>query len=283
MFLNLLSTQCSGPSIWTEMLRDTCPFKYVASTKRIKILLKVCLLSREIRLQQSLYCIWYCCMIRDIVVGLIPVVSHQYSVPCPQIERRFAFNTSHYYNCKMAKLAWMSVWQKWCIGQSMPHITPALLRTLLYTSNYTIYGTTTLYKTITDLQQYCDLFLNLSFKFKYMQNILFANMMRLTWRCCQLKKIHNYVHTTPFWEYILRNHHIMLTTGKQVRKCYIPQLQGRWLHYIDVIISTIASQITSLTIVYPTVNSGADQRNYQTRASLAFVRGIHRSPVNTPH
>ena len=46
---------------------------------------------------------------------------------------------------------------------------------------------------------------------------------------------------------------------------------------------TIASQITSLTIVYSTVYSDADQRKYQSSASLAFVRGIHRGPVNSPH
>ena len=39
----------------------------------------------------------------------------------------------------------------------------------------------------------------------------------------------------------------------------------------------MASQITSLTIVYSTVNSGADQRKHQSSASLAFVRGIHRA------
>ena len=47
--------------------------------------------------------------------------------------------------------------------------------------------------------------------------------------------------------------------------------------------SMIASQITSLTIVYSTVYSDADQRKHQSSASLAFVRGIHRGPVNSPH
>ena len=42
-------------------------------------------------------------------------------------------------------------------------------------------------------------------------------------------------------------------------------------HYNDVIMGAIASQITSLTIVYPTVYSGADQRKHQSSASLAFV------------
>ena len=46
---------------------------------------------------------------------------------------------------------------------------------------------------------------------------------------------------------------------------------------------TIASQITSLTIVYSTVCSDADQRKHQSSASLAFVRGSHRGLVNSPH
>ena len=54
-------------------------------------------------------------------------------------------------------------------------------------------------------------------------------------------------------------------------------------HYNDVIMSTIASQITSLTIFNSTVYSGADQRKHQSSASLAFVRGIHRGPMNSPH
>ena len=45
----------------------------------------------------------------------------------------------------------------------------------------------------------------------------------------------------------------------------------------------MASQITSLTIVYSTVYSGTDQRKHRSSASLAFVRGIHRSPVNSSH
>ena len=55
------------------------------------------------------------------------------------------------------------------------------------------------------------------------------------------------------------------------------------IHYTDVIMSTIASQINSLTIVCSTVYSDAHQRNYQSSASLAFVRGLHRRPVNSPH
>ena len=39
--------------------------------------------------------------------------------------------------------------------------------------------------------------------------------------------------------------------------------------------TTMTSQITSLTIVYSTVYSDADQRKQQSSASLAFVWGIH--------
>ena len=45
----------------------------------------------------------------------------------------------------------------------------------------------------------------------------------------------------------------------------------------------LASQITSLTVVYSIVYSGVNQRKHQSSASLAFVREIHRGPVNFPH
>ena len=48
------------------------------------------------------------------------------------------------------------------------------------------------------------------------------------------------------------------------------------LHYNDAIMDSMTSQITSLTIVYSVVYSGADQRKHQSSASLAFVWGIHR-------
>ena len=55
------------------------------------------------------------------------------------------------------------------------------------------------------------------------------------------------------------------------------------VHYGDVIMGTIASQITSLTIVYSNIYSDADQRKHQSSVSLAFVWGIYRGPVNSPH
>ena len=52
--------------------------------------------------------------------------------------------------------------------------------------------------------------------------------------------------------------------------------EGCLIHYSDVIMTMMASQITSLTVVYSTVYPGADQRKHQSSASLAFVWGIHR-------
>ena len=54
------------------------------------------------------------------------------------------------------------------------------------------------------------------------------------------------------------------------------------VRYSDVIMSTVMPQITA-AIVHSTVCSGADQRKHQSSASLAFVRGIHRWPANSPH
>ena len=50
-------------------------------------------------------------------------------------------------------------------------------------------------------------------------------------------------------------------------------------HYCDVNMSAMASEITSVSIVYSTVCSGADQRKHQRSTSLAFVWRIHRWPV----
>ena len=57
---------------------------------------------------------------------------------------------------------------------------------------------------------------------------------------------------------------------------------GPYYHHSDVIMSKTASQITGVPIVYSTVCSGANQRDNQSSASLAFVKGIHRWPVNSP-
>ena len=58
------------------------------------------------------------------------------------------------------------------------------------------------------------------------------------------------------------------------------RITSRWR---NVIMSAMASQITSLIIVCTTVCPGADQRKHPRSASLAFVWGIQRWPVNSPH
>ena len=77
-----------------------------------------------------------------------------------------------------------------------------------------------------------------------------------------------------FWRWLV----VSLNTFRGV----VNRRSMRW-HYDDVIMGAIASQITSLTIVYSTVYSGADQSKHQSSASLVFVWGIHRGQVNSPH
>ena len=69
------------------------------------------------------------------------------------------------------------------------------------------------------------------------------------------------------WSYVF-----LALTHRCVRYCYN-----------DVIMSAMTSQITSFTVVYSTFYSGADKRKHQRSVSLAFVRGINRWPMNSPH
>ena len=77
---------------------------------------------------------------------------------------------------------------------------------------------------------------------------------------------------------------VQSTIGHHWFRLWLGGVKEYWgRHYIDVIMTTMASQITSLAVVYPTVYSDADHRKHQSSASLAFVREIHRGPVNSPH
>ena len=80
-------------------------------------------------------------------------------------------------------------------------------------------------------------------------------------------------------------HEPQLTCGQlePTSMTFAKNIWNRHIHYNDVIMSAMASQITSLTIVYSSVYQDADQRKHQSSASLGFVRGIHRSSVNSPH
>ena len=73
----------------------------------------------------------------------------------------------------------------------------------------------------------------------------------------------------------------MTSSGRPYRRAFACLPVSSLPHYNDVTMSAIASQITSLTdsIVYLSAN----QRKHQSFALLAFVRGIHRRPVNSPH
>ena len=65
----------------------------------------------------------------------------------------------------------------------------------------------------------------------------------------------------------------------------VDKLWVKFIQYSDVIMGAMASQITCVSeaIVHSSACSDADQRKQQSSALLAFVRGIRRSPVNSPH
>ena len=69
----------------------------------------------------------------------------------------------------------------------------------------------------------------------------------------------------------------------ETRRSHPIFILGIILHNHDVIMSVMASQNTGVLIVSSTVCSSADERKHQSSASLAFVRGIHRGPVNFQH
>ena len=60
-------------------------------------------------------------------------------------------------------------------------------------------------------------------------------------------------------------------------------LDGYDMAYLDlyhaVIMSTVASQITSISTICWTICPVANQRKHKSPALLAFVKGIHRWPV----
>ena len=84
-----------------------------------------------------------------------------------------------------------------------------------------------------------------------------------------------------FWYLLYFIQHCNITSWTtRNKKWNIKRIQ---CHYDDVIMTMLASQITSLTVVYSIVYSSVNQRKHQSSASLAFVRAIHRGPVNFPH
>ena len=111
--------------------------------------------------------------------------------------------------------------------------------------------------------------------------------MPLTWNAIKISTVNLSLHSRRWW-----HHNLSLFVSDNMGKSRefliniiftVDELHPNSCHYNDVIIKAMASQVTSITSAYSTVYSGADQRKHQSTASLTFVRGIHRWPVNSPH
>ena len=91
-------------------------------------------------------------------------------------------------------------------------------------------------------------------------------------KCCeyQIKCSANLIFVFMIVQFILSNIAVM------IRRWWINNCN-------DVMMSAVASRINGVSVVRSIVCSGADQRKHQSSASLAFVRGIHRWPVDSPH
>ena len=103
-------------------------------------------------------------------------------------------------------------------------------------------------------------------------------------RCCRLwrqscavcKIVVNW--TASYWLSVVYRAWWFRLPGHQQLYIYLEM----YVHYSDVIMSAMASHITGISIVCSAVCSGV-QRKHQSCASLAFVRGIHRWPVDSHH
>ena len=88
-----------------------------------------------------------------------------------------------------------------------------------------------------------------------------------------------------YWVFVNHNSDIIISPIQIWPSCcfFVPNAATVRFESDYVIMSAMASQIAHVSIVNSTVCSGADQRKHQSSASLAFVRGIHRWSVNSPH
>ena len=90
--------------------------------------------------------------------------------------------------------------------------------------------------------------------------------------------------STVTWAIAIAHCHLSIALNDMGKTPKCSKTRTVHIHYnSDVIMTTMASQITSLTVVYSIVYSDTDLRKHQSSALLAFVRGIHRWPVNYPH
>ena len=95
----------------------------------------------------------------------------------------------------------------------------------------------------------------------------------LTWHCCN-----SFLDSFDLFTHILQERCSYCPSTSEV----MLRLRHR-CHSSDVMISAMAPQITGVWIVCSTVFSGIDQRKHQSSASLAFLRRIHRWPMDSPH
>ena len=80
------------------------------------------------------------------------------------------------------------------------------------------------------------------------------------------------------------NHFYEFELGSYAVRCHWLAFSSYlFIHYSDVIMSTVASQISGVVIVCSTVCWGADQRNTPKPRVTGLVRGIHRWPTDSPH
>ena len=88
--------------------------------------------------------------------------------------------------------------------------------------------------------------------------------------------------TVILWITSAQMHTSIFSVWDIVKYCYTYRCKKNKTYY-RVIMSVVASQITGGSIVCSTVSPCVDQRKYQSSAPLAFVRGIHRWQVDSPH
>ena len=123
----------------------------------------------------------------------------------------------------------------------------------------------------------CDIFLLTTsyFSSKWDQHVIWGHGTEwysyffLVWRRCDFRRLCIILHK-------ISNIILLNSTVQSTHHHWPVATSSINCHYDDVIMSVIASQITSLAIVYSTDYSDTDQRKHQSFASLVFVRGIHR-------
>ena len=112
------------------------------------------------------------------------------------------------------------------------------------------------------LENFCGVLLN-----------RYKTISQLSARCCLVSGISECDHGEDKWMENMSTAFVMSETGMNTAP-YIT-MTSQWARW------RLNSPVSP--VFYSTVYSGAYQRKHQSSASLAFVWGIHRWPVNCPH